>query len=224
MRESSSGCDSTIKNLLTLYAGGELTDEEREIVERHIKVCDECKIEAEGYKKTTRKLSDLKKIEAPVGVWEDMWLGIKEGLVRERRGKVFEFATYLQVILLMLILGLGVGFFGYIIAGVLRDRQQPTVFTTPVSYSVDGALVQDVDEVLKKYLNIQGGVVIQDIQSDGFLAKAGFQKDDVIIKLNGIEIKNSSDLLGKISALKSQETATIILLRKGQELTIGLKR
>ncbi|HVU83936.1 MAG TPA: PDZ domain-containing protein, partial [Puia sp.] len=74
------------------------------------------------------------------------------------------------------------------------------------------------DEV-KKQQGIQDGegVYVMNVLDKGAAAKAGLQKGDRIIKLNGITINSGAELVGKIAIYRPGDKITITYVRNGSE-------
>jgi len=90
-----------------------------------------------------------------------------------------------------------------------------------------------LDSVKKEFAEVYGldsakGAIITDIRDKkGAAAKAGIKKDDIILRVDGVEIKNHQDLIEKIAATAPDQNVTITLLREfGESLvrkTVSVK-
>lgn len=66
----------------------------------------------------------------------------------------------------------------------------------------------------------QAGAVIVEVFPDTGAAEAGIRVDDVIISMDGVEIRSSSDLGAQVRVHKPGETIEVILIRDGERLTV----
>lgn len=80
-----------------------------------------------------------------------------------------------------------------------------------------GVLLESVKKEFAKVYKLEKakGVIITDIyDKEGAAAKAGILKDDIIIKLNDIEIENSRDFIEKIASVLPGKNVNLTLLRE----------
>ncbi len=68
--------DDKYRIMLSGYIDGELTDEEKEEIERHLKSCAECRTELEAFQKLKEVTGAMKYADIPEYVWENYWSGI----------------------------------------------------------------------------------------------------------------------------------------------------
>ncbi len=78
---------------------------------------------------------------------------------------------------------------------------------------------------LFKALGTNGGVLVGSVISGGPAAKAGIQEEDIIVALNGKQIKDGDDLINRVADLPVGSPAAITIDRAGKKmdfkLTIG---
>ena len=60
-----------------------------------------------------------------------------------------------------------------------------------------------------------GGMKVEGVNKDGPASRAGMQKGDVIIAINGLQVANIYDYMSRLGALKHGETANIEVIRNG---------
>jgi serine protease Do len=86
-----------------------------------------------------------------------------------------------------------------------------------------GAYVQDLTPKLASALGAKAtqGAVVADMVPDGPAAKAGLQKDDVIVALNGKSI-DSRSLRLEVSSMSPGTTINLKVLRDGAERTVSV--
>ena len=80
----------------------------------------------------------------------------------------------------------------------------------------------DVDEQKSKYYNIPEGIYVQSVETFSPAEKAGFKIGDVIIQIDGKDVKNMDEL----NEIKFQhnigDTITLKIIRDGQEMELSL--
>lgn len=97
-------CEKT-KELLPLFSGGDVEENERIAVEGHLSVCAECVRESEVYFKARKELSFLREGPMPE---VDLWSGVSAKLFPRKKGpsRLEWIVRYAAVV----VMGLGVGF------------------------------------------------------------------------------------------------------------------
>lgn len=237
-------CDE-IKELITLYAGGELASGEVALVDSHIFSCKPCREEAEEYRAIGKKLSALKEEPVSDDLWDDMWSGIKEGINGEK--KVVQFDVILKYAA-MLLLGLGVGFFGYMLnrgydSEIGATAEQVTARKTPFAESIVarklflpnevcpvdnklGVAVSNVSQDDLVRLNIpEGGIQIKGIL-EGSVAQniLGLQPNDIIIKFDEKTIKDLDGLRKMVDEINKtgKLNMTLTVVRDGKVTNINV--
>lgn len=84
-----------------------------------------------------------------------------------------------------------------------------------------GVTPVDIKKSLRKDLNYTGeGVFIYDVRTGSPAYKAGLQKNDVIIKYDGVKVKDRGQLIGLISQSKVGEEVTIDVWREGENYAL----
>ncbi|NOT37894.1 MAG: PDZ domain-containing protein [Saprospiraceae bacterium] len=88
-----------------------------------------------------------------------------------------------------------------------------------------GVAVSEIDEENMKTLNLSSkeGVVIETVQDNSSAKYAGLLPQDVIIGINGKDIKNYEDLTRMIGLTKVDETLKVKIIRAGQSKEINVK-
>ncbi|MCF6213239.1 MAG: Do family serine endopeptidase [Flavobacteriaceae bacterium] len=66
------------------------------------------------------------------------------------------------------------------------------------------------------------GVIILDVSDEGAAKKAGLQKSDIIVKIDGIDIKKYADLIGFLGSKRPGDKISLSILREGVEKKIPL--
>lgn len=88
-----------------------------------------------------------------------------------------------------------------------------------------GVQVSNIDEESMKTLNLssKNGVVIESVEDNSSAKYAGLLPQDVIIGINGKQVKDFEDLTKMIGLSKVDETIKVKLIRSGQEKEINVK-
>jgi predicted anti-sigma-YlaC factor YlaD len=71
-----------IKKLLALYHEGELNDEEKHLVEKHLAECPECQREADEFHQLEEVLGEMKLKEPSKELWEIYWASVYNRIER----------------------------------------------------------------------------------------------------------------------------------------------
>jgi serine protease Do len=86
-----------------------------------------------------------------------------------------------------------------------------------------GIKIRDLDADLAESLSVKEskGVVIEEVNKDSAADKAGLERYDVIVELNGDKIEGANELRNKVAMLKPGTKAKIVVVRKGKRKTIN---
>lgn len=84
---------------------------------------------------------------------------------------------------------------------------------------IDG---QDINSVTSRLLGNEhlGGIVVLGVDPNGPAAKAGFEAQDIILKINDQKINGRQSVLDIVTELRPGTVVDVIILRKGQEKTL----
>ncbi|MGD9845931.1 MAG: Do family serine endopeptidase [Variibacter sp.] len=87
-----------------------------------------------------------------------------------------------------------------------------------------GVQIQPVTQDIADSLGLKDthGALVADAQANSPAAKAGVESGDVVVAVNGAEVKDARDLAKKIGALAPNETVKLGILRKGNEKTVSV--
>ncbi|MDZ7261779.1 MAG: DegQ family serine endoprotease [candidate division KSB1 bacterium] len=85
-----------------------------------------------------------------------------------------------------------------------------------------GLLLQDIDENLAKALKLKSteGSLVGDVTPGGPADKAGIKRGDVIIKLDGNKIENSTQLRNIVAQTSPRTPVKVTLIRNGKEMEL----
>ncbi|MFB1003360.1 MAG: PDZ domain-containing protein, partial [Bacteroidia bacterium] len=91
-----------------------------------------------------------------------------------------------------------------------------------VKRAILGVRIQDITQELadEKGLNDLAGVYIPAVVEDGSADKAGIEKGDVILKINGVTVNKSSGLQEQISKYHPGDRVEISIIREGKDKVI----
>ena len=91
-----------------------------------------------------------------------------------------------------------------------------------IDWPVLGIKMTDINESI--YANKQQeGVVVVGTMSGSGAQKAGIKEDDIIIKLNGKEVKDVAHLRYELYQHEANETITLTIIRNGKQKNIKVK-
>ncbi|HUW17825.1 MAG TPA: Do family serine endopeptidase [Sedimentisphaerales bacterium] len=92
----------------------------------------------------------------------------------------------------------------------------------PIVRGVLGVLIDDVDSDLAASLGLEDtrGAVITQVLDDSAAAKAGLERYDVVIELNGEKVEKANDLKNRVAMLKPGTTVKMLIIRNGKRRTI----
>jgi len=82
-----------------------------------------------------------------------------------------------------------------------------------------GIVVRPADALLKKHLQLEGGLVVQHVTEDSPAAEAGIQADDILLSVNDRAVADVKGLMEFLSENKGDEV-TVKLLRAGKRKTV----
>jgi serine protease Do len=88
-----------------------------------------------------------------------------------------------------------------------------------------GVYIQDVDEAMAQAMDLPGtgGALVSDIVKDGPAARAGLKVGDVIVKLDGKAVENSTQLRNDIASRVPGSKVNLTINRDGKEKSIPVK-
>ncbi len=88
-----------------------------------------------------------------------------------------------------------------------------------------GVAIQDVTEDLAKSFGLEKakGILVSETQPDSPADKAGIRQGDVLLSLNGIELKDVADLRNKVALVIPGTEVAVQLMREGKPLDINVE-
>jgi len=88
-----------------------------------------------------------------------------------------------------------------------------------------GVYIQTIDEDMAKAmgLNKVSGALVQRVVDDGPAAKAGLQKDDIILRVKDVEIAGSEQLTNYVAGLPPGAMVDMVIWRDNKEKTLSVK-
>ena len=126
--------------MLSGYIDGELTDEEKVDLERHLKSCTECTAELEAFQKLKEVTGAMKYADVPEYVWENYWSGIYK---RFERGIGWILLSIGAIILL--------GFGGYsLISDFFLNPEEPLLLKLAIGAGGLGFIVLLVSTIRER--------------------------------------------------------------------------
>jgi serine protease Do len=88
-----------------------------------------------------------------------------------------------------------------------------------------GVTIQDINESMAEGMNLNStdGTIVGSVVEGSPAEKAGLKTGDVIIKLNGQNVKNTVELRNNIASTPPNTTVTLQVIREGMQKTIRIK-
>ena len=86
-----------------------------------------------------------------------------------------------------------------------------------------GITVYTLTEAQAAKLNVEKGVYVERVVKDGPASKAGVKAGDIIIKVNGSELADQSELVKVINSCKIGDSIDLVLLRNGEEISCTIQ-
>jgi serine protease Do len=85
-----------------------------------------------------------------------------------------------------------------------------------------GVVIQNVDKDLAESFGLKQarGILISEVQKDSPASAAGLLQGDVILRLDGVELEDVSDLRNRVALLKPKSKAMVEIMRNGREKKI----
>jgi len=107
---------------------------------------------------------------------------------------------------------------------ILEDGEKPVRATIGVTIVEIRDLLANPDPNYIVPEGLDYGLYIVDVKETGIAAIGGVLKDDILLKFNGVTVKNSIELRGELGKIivGSNETIEVEVLRNGQVLTFTL--
>jgi serine protease Do len=117
----------------------------------------------------------------------------------------------------------GVGF--AVPANLARHVMDELVADGRVTRAYLGIVPQDVTPAISKAFGVKEnrGALVGDVTPDGPAAKAGIEKGDIILEVNGKPVEDSNRLRMSISMMKPGSNVDLKILRAGAEKQLGVQ-
>ena len=85
-----------------------------------------------------------------------------------------------------------------------------------------GITVEDIDEKIKKKLNIYGGAKVIDI-SDDSTNNSKIKVDDIVTHINNEPVYNANDFVRKIEKMNNNSLANFLVYRNSTPIYLAIK-
>jgi len=85
-----------------------------------------------------------------------------------------------------------------------------------------GVMPQDMDGDIAKAFGLEGtkGVLIPHVDANSAAEKAGIQRNDVVLEINGDPVESANDLRNRIAMLKPNAKVDMVIWRKGKRIKV----
>lgn len=116
----------------------------------------------------------------------------------------------------------GIGF--AIPVTVMKQIADELIATGTVTRGYIGVSSQNVTPEMAKTFNLpsQDGVIIASVRPDGPAGKAGVEVGDILVQIDDVVIKDTTNMLAEVARLKPGAQAKVKLLRNGQSIDMTL--
>ena len=104
----------------------------------------------------------------------------------------------------------------------VKDVYQQLIQYNKVKRPYIGLTGVDVDEQTAKYYNIPVGIYVKSVENFSPAEKAGFKAGDVIIQMDGKDVKNMNELNTMKYQHRIGDTVTLKINRDGKEMDLSL--
>ncbi len=117
----------------------------------------------------------------------------------------------------------GIGF--AIPSDMVRDVMGQLIENGEVRRGLLGALIGDIDPTAAEGLGLPNtrGVEIRSVQPGGPAAVAGLKAGDIVLAVDGKQVRNATELKGAIGATSPDTRVQLRILRDGREQTVAVK-
>jgi len=88
-----------------------------------------------------------------------------------------------------------------------------------------GVEVMNIDRAVQKQFNLESdeGVLVNGVVKNSPAQKAGLQRGDVIVELDGKKVRNADDLQDRVTASKPGGMVEMVIIRDGEKRKIAVK-
>ncbi|RBI69445.1 serine peptidase [Vreelandella sulfidaeris] len=86
-----------------------------------------------------------------------------------------------------------------------------------------GMVVAEIDDAMREQLNVQGGVVVRQVESDSVAANAGIRSGDVLVSIDHRSVSSSEELVDIVDELPTDRAIPVRLFRDGHSLFVALR-
>ncbi|AJY51066.1 MULTISPECIES: DegQ family serine endoprotease [Halomonadaceae] len=107
--------------------------------------------------------------------------------------------------------------------GSWPDAEQQTAQATSNNQTRLGVMVAEIDDAMREQLNISGGVVVRQVESDSVAAKAGIRPGDVLVSIDHRSVSSSEELVSIVEELPTDRAIPLRLFREGRSLFVALR-
>ncbi|MFV0481603.1 MAG: Do family serine endopeptidase [Campylobacteraceae bacterium] len=114
----------------------------------------------------------------------------------------------------------GIGF--AIPANMVKEITTKLVSDGKIERGYLGVSITDLSSEMKELYKNQAGALVMGVEDDKAAAKAGLQRGDLVIKINGNAIKDANELKNLIGKMKPNEKISVTYERGKKEKTISV--
>ncbi|MDF9434844.1 MULTISPECIES: DegQ family serine endoprotease [Chromohalobacter] len=86
-----------------------------------------------------------------------------------------------------------------------------------------GIAISDLDEPMRRQLDVDSGVLVRQVDPRGAAAAAGLSRGDVIVSFNGQDIEDTDALMEAVKDAPTDRAVPVRIVRDGQSLFVALR-
>lgn len=217
--------DAEIQKLLPLRVSNDLTVDEAERVDQHVRYNESSRKALASYKRCVDVLRDAGGEPLPVDDCPSLWARVEPRLGpagRQRRRHLSWIPTWQLAAACVALLGVVI----FQSVGPAPVGQHGPVIQGPQLTPVDlellkpllGVVAQPVSRQVAERLNLRSlaGAYVTEVMPGSQAQQAGLRKGDIILRANNAEILSPTDLAAYISQCSPGEAVDFMLIRDGQ--------
>lgn len=121
--------------------------------------------------------------------------------------------------------GAFVGYSFAIPSSIVREVVTDLMLYGMVRRAMLGISVKDIDAPFakEKKINQVSGIYVQSVEDGGSASDAGIKEGDIIVGINGVHVKNTSQLHEQLVKCKPNDEVKLKIIKSGKEKTINVK-
>lgn len=118
---------------------------------------------------------------------------------------------------------MGIGF--AVPINMAKRAKEQLISSGKITHGYLGIAMGDVEEGAAEFFGLKngGGVIVREVMEDSPAEKAGLKKDDVVLKIDGKDVKDMQSFRNTIAFLEPGTRVSLVIFRDGKEKKIRVK-